>query len=104
MSHHPIFTVEHDELRQSGRRLVAHEIRPHVDKWEDAKWFPDDVFRRAGELGFLGLHYPEQWGGSGGDLAAGLVFVEELARCGCGGLPMAISVQTHMCTPALAEF
>jgi acyl-CoA dehydrogenase len=100
----PIFTPEHDELRESVRRYVDKELRPHVDEWEDAGFFPDDVFRRCGELGFLGLHYPERWGGSGGDLTTGLVFVEELARCGCGGLPMAISVQTHMCTPALAEF
>jgi alkylation response protein AidB-like acyl-CoA dehydrogenase len=101
---HAIFTPEHDELRESVRRYVDKELRPHVDEWEAAGYFPDDVFRRCGELGFLGLHYPERWGGSGGDLATGLVFVEELARCGCGGVPMAISVQTHMCTPALGEF
>jgi alkylation response protein AidB-like acyl-CoA dehydrogenase len=101
---HAIFTPEHDELREAVRRYVDKELRPHVDEWEEAGFFPDDVFRRCGELGFLGLHYPERWGGSGGDLTAGLVFVEELARCGCGGLPMAISVQTHMCTPALGEF
>lgn len=101
---HAIFTQEHDELREAVRRFVDKELRPNVDEWEEAGYFPDDVFRRCGELGFLGLHYPEQWGGSGGDLTSGLVFVEELARCGCGGLPMAISVQTHMCTPALAEF
>jgi alkylation response protein AidB-like acyl-CoA dehydrogenase len=101
---HAILTAEHDELRESVRRYVDKELRPHVDEWEEAGFFPDDVFRRCGELGFLGLHYPQRWGGSGGDLASGLVFVEELARCGCGGLPMAVAVQTHMCTPALAEF
>ncbi len=101
----PIFTQEHDELREAVRRFVDKELRPHVDEWEDAGFFPDDVFRRCGELGFLGLHYPERWGGSGGDLASGLVFVEELARCGCGGdRRWRSSVQTHMCTPALAEF
>ena len=104
VSHHPIFTDEHDELRQSVRRFVDHEIRPHVDKWEDAEWFPDDVFRRAGELGFLGLHYPEQWGGSGGDLAAEIVFVEELAKSGCGAIAMALSVQTDMATPSIERF
>jgi alkylation response protein AidB-like acyl-CoA dehydrogenase len=100
----PIYTQEHEELRDSVRRYVDKELRPYVDEWEEAGFFPDDVFRRCGELGFLGLHYPERWGGSGGDLASGLVFVEELAKCGCGGVPMAISVQTHMCTPALGEF
>ena len=101
---HPIFTAEHDELRASVRRFVDTEIRPHVDAWEEAGRFPDELFRRCGELGFLGLHYPERWGGSGGDLAAGIVFVEELARCGAGAIPMALSVQSDMATPALAEF
>ena len=86
------------------RRFVDTEVRPHVDEWEAAGYFPDALFRRCGELGFLGLHYPARWGGSDGDLAAGIVFVEELARCGAGAIPMAISVQTDMATPALAEF
>ncbi len=101
---HPIFTAEHDELRTSVRRFVETELAPHVDDWEDAGFFPDDVFRRAGELGFLGLHYPETWGGAGGDLAAELVFVEEIAKAGCGAIAMALSVQTDMATPALGEF
>ena len=104
MMRHPIFTAEHEELRATVRRFVAAEIRPHVVAWEAAGYFPDDLFRRCGELGFLGLHFPQRWGGSGGDLATGLVFVEELARCGAGAIPMALSVQTHMATPALAEF
>src|SRR5262245_39392408 len=102
--HHAIFTAEHAELRTSVRRWVDTELRPHVDEWEDAAWVPDDVFRRAGELAFLGLHYPERWGGSGGDLAAEIVFVEEVARAGGLALAMALSVQTSMATPAIAEF
>ncbi|MGZ4691708.1 MAG: acyl-CoA dehydrogenase family protein [Acidimicrobiia bacterium] len=101
---HPIFSPEHDELRASVRRFVDHEIRPHVEEWEAAGLFPDSVFRRCGELGFLGLHYPAAWGGADGDLAASLLFIEELARCGGGSVPMAIAVQTHMCTPAIWRF
>ncbi|MCU1467705.1 MAG: acyl-CoA dehydrogenase [Actinomycetia bacterium] len=104
MMRHPIFTAEHEELRGAVRRFVSTEVRPYVVEWEHAGHFPDDVFRRCGELGFLGLHFPTEWGGGGGDLATGLLFVEELARCGAGAIPMAISVQTHMATPALAEF
>jgi len=103
-SPHAIFTAEHIELRAVVRRFVDTEVRPNVDAWERAGQFPDSLFRRCGELGFLGLHYPERFGGSDGDLAAGLVFVEELARCGAGAIPMAISVQTDMATPALAQF
>src|SRR5260370_9419733 len=104
MTCHPIFTYETEAPRQSGRQFVDREIRPHVDEWEDAEWFPDDVFRRAGELGFLGLHYPEQWGGSGGDLAAEIVFVEELAKAGCGAMARAVAVQTDRATPSIARF
>ncbi len=104
MGRHPLFTVEHEELRVSVRRFVDRELRPHVDEWEEAGRFPDEVFRRAGELGFLGLHYPTRWGGAGGDLAAELVFVEELGKAGCGALAMALSVQTDMATPALERF
>lgn len=104
MMRHAIFTPEHEELRGTVRRFVGAEVRPNVDAWEAAGHFPDDLFRRCGELGFLGLHFPARWGGSAGDLATGLVFVEELGRCGAGAIPMAISVQTHMATPALAEF
>ena len=100
----PCATSEHDELRATVRRFVDTEVRPHVEEWEHAGHFPDALFERCGQLGFLGLHYPARWGGSDGDLAAGVVFVEELARCGAGAIPMAISVQSDMATPALAEF
>jgi alkylation response protein AidB-like acyl-CoA dehydrogenase len=101
---HAIFTPEHDELRAAVRRFVDTEVRPHVDEWEDAGRFPDALFRRCGELGFFGLHYPAAWGGSDGDLAAGIVFVEELGRAGAGAIAMALSVQSDMATPALARF
>jgi citronellyl-CoA dehydrogenase len=104
MTRHPIFTPEHEELRRSVARFVETELRPHVDDWEAAGSFPDSVFRRAGDLGFLGLHYPEQWGGAGGDLAAEIVFVEELAKSGCGAIAMALSVQTDMATPSIEQF
>jgi citronellyl-CoA dehydrogenase len=100
---HPLFTPDHEALREAVRRWVTDELAPHVDVWEQ-EGFPDAVFRRAGELGFLGLHWPEQWGGAGGDLAASIVFVEEVARAGTAALAMALSVQTDMATPALAVF
>ena len=104
VSLHPIFTAEHEALRATVRRFVTTELVPHIDEWEAAGLFPDAVFRRCGELGFLGLHYPSAWGGSDGDLASSLLFIEELGRCGAGSIPMAIAVQTHMCTPAIGEF
>ena len=55
---HAIFATEHDELRVAVRRFVDTEVRPFVDEWEAAGHFPDELFRRCGELGFLGLHFP----------------------------------------------
>ncbi len=98
------FTEEHDQLRTSVRRWVETELAPHADAWEEAGGFPDEVFRRAGELGFLGVAYPEDVGGSGGDHWATVVVHEELMRSGGGSIPMALAVQTDMATPPILEF
>ena len=63
----PPFTEEHEELRESIRRFVATELRPHATEWEDARWFPNEVFPKLAAVGFLGLKYPEEYGGQGGD-------------------------------------
>jgi len=62
-----LFTDEHDELRETIRRFVARELRPHADEWERARWFPDDVFAKLAAAGLLGLSHPERYGGHGGD-------------------------------------
>ncbi|MBV8445725.1 MAG: acyl-CoA dehydrogenase family protein [Candidatus Dormibacteraeota bacterium] len=98
------FTAEHDALRETIRDFVAKELRPHADEWEEAEQFPDSVFRRMGELGFLGLRYPEKYGGQGGDYFSALVLAEEMARCGSGGVGMAVSVQAEMATPPIFKF
>ena len=49
------------------RDFAEKELAPHVDEWEEAKIFPNSVFKRAGELGIIGAHYPEEVGGGGGD-------------------------------------
>ena len=103
MSHY-VFSDEHEELRRSIRAFVEKELAPHATEWEEAKHFPDSVFRRLGELGFLGLHHPVEHGGSGGDYLTMLVREEEMARCGSGGLAMAVSVQAEYVTPPIAKF
>lgn len=97
---HPMFTDEHEELRASIRAFVERELRPHAEEWEETT-FPDSVFRRMGELGFLGLHYPEEYGGQGGDYATQIVLAEEMARSDCGGLVMGVAVHTDMANPVL---
>ncbi|MBV1695843.1 MAG: acyl-CoA dehydrogenase family protein, partial [Hyphomicrobiales bacterium] len=99
------FTPEHDQLRRSLQKFIAAEINPHVDQWEKDGIFPaHDLFKKMGSQGFLGLTKPETWGGAGLDYSYSVVMAEELGHINCGGVPMAIGVQTDMATPALARF
>ena len=98
------FTAEHEELRQSIRKFVENELAPHAQEWEADAYFADWVFPRMGELGYLGLHYPAEYGGQGGDYFASVVLSEEMARSRCGGLGMAVAVQTDMATPPILKF
>ena len=99
------FTHEHEELRRTLKRFIDEEINPHVDEWEAAEMFPaHDVFGRLGALGLLGLTKPEAYGGAGLDYSYSVVMAETLGHVRCGGVPMAIGVQTDMATPALARF
>jgi citronellyl-CoA dehydrogenase len=100
---HFIFTDEHQQLRESIRRFVIKELQPHAEEWEE-KTFPDSVFERMGELGFLGLDKPEEYGGQGGDYYTSLVLAEEMAHAHCGGLAMGIAVQTDMAMPPILAF
>jgi alkylation response protein AidB-like acyl-CoA dehydrogenase len=100
---HFIFNEEHEQLRESIRRFVTRELRPHADEWEETT-FPDSVFARMGELGFLGLDKPERYGGQGGDYYSALVLAEEMAGAQCGGLAMGVAVQTDMAMPPILAF
>ena len=98
-------THEHEELRRNLTRFIEQEINPHVDAWEAAEIFPAHaLFKKMGELGFLGLTKPVAYGGSGLDWSYAMVMAETLGHIRCGGVPMAIGVQTDMATPALARF
>lgn len=98
------FTEEHESLRRMVRTFVQNEINPNVEAWEKAEIFPaHDLFKKMGDLGLLGLVYPEEYGGGGMDYWYQTVFLEEVGRSLCGGVPMGIAVQTDMATPALAE-
>lgn len=96
------FTEEHELFRKNFREFVEKELAPHTDEWERAELFPREVFQRMGQLGFLGLSYPEEVGGSGGDYWYNVVYGEELARSGSAGMNMSLMVQTDMATPIIA--
>ena len=98
-------TSQHEELKRSAIKFVDTEINPYVDQWEQDETFPaHEVFKKLGDNGFLGVTKPEKYGGSGLDYSYGAVLNEALASIKCGGVPMAIGVQTDMSTPALARF
>jgi len=100
----PPFTQEHEDLRASIRRWVATEIAPNTTQWEDDRWFPNEVFTRMAELGFLGLKYPESYGGQGGDHLHQAVMAEELAWSGSGGFAAGVGAHMDIATPPVFKF
>jgi alkylation response protein AidB-like acyl-CoA dehydrogenase len=97
---HLIFTDEHEDLRESMKAWVQRELYPHRNEWEETT-FPDSVFPRAGELGYIGLCFPEEYGGQGGDYFYSLVRSECMSYSGSGGLNMGMAVQTDMVLPPI---
>jgi len=99
------FTEEHLQLRKTVRDFVDKEINPRCDEWEAAGAFPaHEVFKKAGNLGLLGVNKPEAFGGLGLDYSYQIAVSEELGGCAGGSIPMALGVQTDMATPALARW
>ncbi len=99
-----IFSDEHEMLRKSIRAFVEKEVAPHVREWEDAGRIPRSLWRRLGELGFLGLEFPTEYGGGGGDVLSSVVLGEEMARCRSGGVAFSVLVHTDMSSPWLTRF
>jgi acyl-CoA dehydrogenase len=100
----PPFTDAHERLREEIRHFVTNELRPHAREWEAARWFPNEVFPRMAELGLLGLKYPSELGGRGGDHLDDAVLTEELSRCGSGGLAAGIGAHIGIATPPIWNF
>jgi alkylation response protein AidB-like acyl-CoA dehydrogenase len=100
---HFIFTDEHEALRESITNFATKELAPHAEEWEETT-FPDWIFTRMGELGFLGLDKPEKYGGQGGDYFSAMVLGEAIGAANCGGLAMGVAVQTDMAMPPILAF
>jgi citronellyl-CoA dehydrogenase len=99
------FTKEHEMVRKAIRDFVNKEINPYVDEWEEKGIAPlHDLFKKMGDLGFLGMRYDQKYGGEGLDYWYELILLEEIGHIRCGGIPMAIAVQTNMATPAIDQF
>ena len=99
-----MFTAEHEMLRKAVRAFVEREVVPHAGAWEQEGRIPRSFWRRLGELGFLGLDFPGEHGGAGGDFLSSVVLGEEMARCRSGGVAFSVLVHTDMSSPWLVRF
>jgi acyl-CoA dehydrogenase len=99
----PYFREEHDALRAQVRRFVESEVKPHALAWEEQGYVPREVLRRMGELGFLGIRYPAEYGGSEMDTLGSIVLAEELGRSTFGGTAITVLVHTDMASVHMAN-
>ena len=100
----PPFSDEHEELRQSIRGFIDRELAPHAAQWERDEWFPDEIFPKLAAQGLLGLKYPTEYGGQGGDYLHESVLCEEMARIGSGGTAAGLGAHTNIATPPIWKF
>lgn len=99
------YTSQHDQLRETVRKIIDRDINPFVDKWEEEEDFPSkELFKKFGQAGLLGITRDPDFGGLGLDYSYSMAFFEELAGINCGGVPTAITVHTDMALPALVNF
>jgi acyl-CoA dehydrogenase len=104
MTSPPPFSDEHEELRLSVRGFIERELAPHAQRWEDEQWFPDEIFAKLAAQGLLGLKYPTEYGGQGGDYLHEAVLCEEMARIGSGGTAAGIGAHVNIATPPIWKF
>lgn len=98
------FTEEHEMFRQSFRAFLDKEARPYIDKWEEERHIPRDIWKKMGEMGFLGLSYPQEYGGMGLDFFYDVVFNEELGRLNSGGFAITQQVVQYMSSPYILKY
>jgi citronellyl-CoA dehydrogenase len=97
------FTEDHQQFRKTVRAFAEKELAPHVEEWERDELFPNWVFKRAGELGILGAHFPEEHGGAGLDYWFSAAKAEELPHSKMAGVNMGLLVQSDMATPVISD-
>lgn len=96
------FGEDHEAVRQTVRKYVERDIKPYVDEWEEAGAFPRELYRNGAEAGLTGVFYPEEYGGTGGDIFMKIVCLEELVRCGSGGVTASLGTLDIAIPPILA--
>ena len=99
-----LFTEEHELFRQSLRAFIDKEIQPHIDQWEEDRRVPKEIWKKMGEMGFLGLSYPEEYGGSNLDFFYDVVWNEEMGRINSGGFIITQQVVQYMSGPYILKY
>jgi acyl-CoA dehydrogenase len=99
----PYLSEEHEMLRAQVRRFVETEVKPHAEAWEKDGMVPRNVLRRMGELGFLGIRYPEEYGGSAMNTFGSVILAEELGKSTFGGFAITVLVHTDMASVHIAN-
>ncbi len=97
------FKEEHQIFRESVRDFVQKEIVPYGKQWEKDKRTPKSLLKKLGDYGFLGINHAEEYGGTNADFFYSVAYLEELCKCGFGGVTAMISVHQYMATNHLAE-
>jgi len=98
-----LFQPDHEVWRQTIRDYIVNELAPHADEWEEAGEVPREVFKQMGKLGYLGMRYPEEYGG-GDDVLAEAISHEEMARCRSGGVAADIGAHIGISMPHILNY
>lgn len=93
------FNEDHELFRQGLREFLKREVEPFIDQWEDEQRIPKEIWKKFGEMGYLGLNYSAAYGGSDVDFWYSVVFCEEIARLWSGGFAVTPMVIQYMSTP-----
>ena len=98
------FNEEHELFRESLQSFLEKEVRPHINTWEEERRVPKSIWKKMGDLGFLGLSYPEEYGGSNLDFFFDVVFNEEMGRMNSGGFAITQQVTQYMSSPYILKY
>ena len=98
------FNEEHTMLRDQIRRFIEQRVMPVAEPWEETGLVPREILQEMGELGFLGIRYSAEYGGSEMDALGSVILAEELGRSSFGGFAVTVLVHTDMASPHLDNF
>lgn len=100
---HQYFTEEHELFRQSVKQFIDTEVKPHIDKWEAEQKIPREIFTKMASHGFLGINFPEAFGGTDNDFWYSVAYLEEINKAGFAGISATVSVHQYMATNHIAS-